>query len=42
MRFYDSGSFRQFRTNGDLDVEIDLIERFIDTLSDDILSEYIV
>lgn len=42
MRFLDAGSFRQFRTDGNLDEEIELIERFIDVLSDDILNDVII
>lgn len=41
MRFYDAGSFRQFRSDGNLDSEIELIDRFIDSLSNGILSEFI-
>ncbi len=42
MRFLDAGSFRQFRTDGNLDEEIELIERFIDTLSDGVLNDVII
>ena len=42
MRFLDAGSFRQFRTDGKLDEEMEIIERFIDTLSDGILSDVII
>jgi hypothetical protein len=38
MRFLDAGSFRQFRTDGDLNEEIILMERFIETLRTGILS----
>ena len=42
MRFLDAGSFRQFRTDGNLDEEMELIERFIDSLSDGILNDVII
>jgi hypothetical protein len=42
MRFLDAGSFRQFRTNGDLDEEMEIIERFIDSLSEGILNGVII
>jgi hypothetical protein len=42
MRFLDAGSFRQFRTDGNLDEEIELIERFITSLSEDILNGIII
>ena len=42
MRFLDAGSFRQFRTDGNLDEEIELIERFIDSLSEGILNDVII
>jgi hypothetical protein len=42
MRFLDAGSFRQFRTDGNLDEEIEIIERFIDTLSEGVLSDVII
>ena len=32
MRFLDAGSFRQFRTDGNLEDEITIIERFIESL----------
>ena len=38
MRFLDAGSFRQFRTDGNLDEEIELIERFITSLSEGTLN----
>jgi len=38
MRFLDAGSFRQFRTDGNLDEEIQLIERFITSLSEGTLN----
>ena len=42
MRFLDAGSFRQFRTDGNLDEEMEIIERFIDSLSDGILNDVII
>ena len=42
MRFLDAGSFRQFRTDGNLDEEMEIIERFIDTLSEGILNGVII
>ena len=42
MRFLDAGSFRQFRTNGNLEEEMELIERFIDSLSEGILNDVII
>ncbi len=42
MRFLEAGSFRQFRTDGNFDEEMEIIERFIDTLSDGILNDVIV
>ena len=42
MRFLDAGSFRQFRTDGNLDEEMEIIERFIDTLSEGTLDGIIV
>ena len=42
MRFLDAGSFRQFRTDGNLDEEMEIIERFIDTLSEGILNDIII
>ena len=42
MRFLDAGSFRQFRTDGNLDEEIELIERFITSLSEGILNDVII
>ena len=42
MRFLDAGSFRQFRTDGNLDEEIEIIERFIESLSDDLLNGVII
>lgn len=42
MRFFDSGSFRQFRTDGDISVESELIERFIGDLSENVLNEIII
>lgn len=42
MRFCDFGSFRQFRTDGNLDYEIELIENFIDSLSISTLQGIIV
>jgi hypothetical protein len=42
MRFLDAGSFRQFRTDGNLDEEIELIERFITSLSEGTLNDVII
>jgi hypothetical protein len=42
MRFLDTGSFRQFRTDGNLDEEIELIERFINSLSEGTLNDIII
>jgi len=42
MRFLDAGSFRQFRTDGNLEEEMEIIERFIDTLSEGILNDVII
>lgn len=42
MRFLDAGSFRQFRTDGNLDEEIELIERFITSLSEGTLNGVII
>ena len=42
MRFLDAGSFRQFRTDGNLEEEMELIERFIDSLSEGILNDVII
>jgi hypothetical protein len=42
MRFLDAGSFRQFRTDGNLDDEMEIIERFIDTLSEGVLNGVII
>ena len=42
MRFLDAGSFRQFRTDGNLDEEIEIIERFITSLSEGILNDVII
>jgi hypothetical protein len=42
MRFLDVGSFRQFRTDGNLDEEMEIIERFIDSLSEGILNDVII
>lgn len=42
MRFFESGSFRQFRADGDLNSEIELIENFIDSLSISTLQGIIV
>jgi hypothetical protein len=42
MRFLDTGSFRQFRTDGNLEEEVELIERFIDSLSEGILNGVII
>lgn len=41
MRFLDTGSFRQFRHNGNLSEETVLIERFIESLRTGILSDVI-
>ena len=41
MRFLDTGSFRQFRHNGNLSEETVLIERFIENLRTGILSDVI-
>lgn len=42
MRFLDVGSFRQFRTDGNLDEEMELIERFITSLSEGTLNSIII
>ena len=42
MRFLDAGSFRQFRTDGNLDEEIEIIQRFIESLSEGILNDIII
>jgi hypothetical protein len=42
MRFLESGSFRQFRSDGNLEVESDIIENFIDSLSNSVLNNIIV
>jgi hypothetical protein len=42
MRFFDVGSLRQFRSDGILDDEIELIERLISNLSEGVLKEYII
>ena len=42
MRFLEAGSFRQFRTDGNLNEEIDLIENFINSLSDGVLNGIII
>ena len=42
MRFLDAVSFRQFRTDGNLDEEIELIERFITSLSEGTLNDVII
>ena len=42
MRFLDAGSFRQFRTDGNLDEEIEIIERFINSLSEGTLNGVII
>jgi hypothetical protein len=42
MRFLDAGSFRQFRTDGNLDEEMEIIERFIDSLSEGVLNDVII
>jgi len=41
MRFLETGSFRQFRTDGNLEEEMSIIERFITSLSEGILNEII-
>ena len=41
MRFVDAGSFRQFRTDGNISEETVLIERFIESLRTGILSDVI-
>ena len=38
MRFLDAGSFRQFRTDGNLEEEMSHIDSFIESLRDGILS----
>ena len=38
MRFLDTGSFRQFRTDGNLEEEMAHIDSFIESLRDGILS----
>ena len=42
MRFLDVGSFRQFRTDGNLEEEMAIIERFITTLSEETLNDVII
>lgn len=42
MRFLDAGSFRQFRTDGNLEEEMAIIERFIDSLSEGTLDGIIL
>jgi len=42
MRFLEVGSFRQFRHNGDLDSEIELIDNFISFLSENTLNNFII
>ena len=42
MIFFESGSFRQFRTDGDLESESSIIENFIDSLSNSVLNNIIV
>lgn len=42
MRFLDTGSFRQFRTDGNLEEEMTIIERFITTLSEGTLNDVIL
>jgi hypothetical protein len=42
MRFLDAGSFRQFRTDGNLDEEMEIIERFITSLSEETLNDIII
>lgn len=41
MRFYDSGSLRQFRGDGNFEEECGLIDSFITTLSTGVLNDYI-
>lgn len=41
MRFYESGSLRQFRGDGNLEEECRLIDNFISTVSNSVLSEFI-
>ena len=38
MRFHDVGSFRQFRSDGNIDEEVQRIETFINTLSEGLLN----
>lgn len=42
MRFLEVGSFRQFRQNGNLDSEIELIDNFISSLSNNTLNGIII
>ena len=42
MIFLDAGSFRQFRSDGNLEEEMELIEIFIDTLSENVLNGIII
>ena len=40
MRFYESGSLRQFRGDGNLEEESTIVESLISTLSSSVLSEF--
>lgn len=40
MRFYESGSLRQFRGDGNLEEESTIVESLITTLSNSLLSEF--
>jgi len=42
MRFLETGSFRQFRTDGNLEEEMSIIERFITSLSEETLNSIII
>jgi len=42
MRFHDVGSFRQFRTDGELESEFELLNRFITSLSEGVLKDIII
>lgn len=42
MEFLEMGSFRHFRTDGNIDEEIQLIENFINRLSEGLLNGVIV
>ena len=40
MRFYESGSLRQFRGDSNLEEECRLIDTFISTVSESVLREF--